>query len=62
MIHALLVEATIVRFEGSPFQALEKIASFEREGKKVAYLFGAHTEEEFMQQARLNEPPADCRS
>jgi hypothetical protein len=58
MIHALLVEGTILRFEGDPFQVLEKMAWFEMQGKKVGYLFGAHTEEEFMQKARTNEPPA----
>jgi hypothetical protein len=58
MIHALMVDGAIVRFEGDPFQVLEKIASCEREGKIVGYLFGAHSEEEFKQKARPEDTPA----
>jgi len=47
MIHALMVDGAIVRFDGSPFQVLEKIAVLEMETKKVEYLFGAHSQEEF---------------
>jgi hypothetical protein len=47
MMHALVIDGAIERFDGDPSEVATTLSDFEDEGITVGYLFSAVSEEEF---------------
>ena len=47
MLHALVIDGAVERFDGDPSEVVKKLSDFEEKGITAGYLFSAVSEEEF---------------